>query len=122
MLTHDLHAKVARELESPFFNVPNDLPLNNFQAQFNEALLAMFAGYHPDAFWEVYEATEEDVKAPSEAGNVQENVPETIAEDDEGSKGEGEEDAPVQGEESGAIKGEPAKLPAEADAEAEAAN
>lgn len=42
--------EVARELESPFFNVPNDLPLNNWQTQFNEALLAMFAGYHPGTY------------------------------------------------------------------------
>lgn len=47
--------EVARELESPFDNVPNDVPLNNFQAQFNEALMTMFAGYHPDAYWEVTE-------------------------------------------------------------------
>ena len=45
--------EVARELESPFQNVPNDIPLNNFQAQFNEALMTMFFGYHPDAYWEV---------------------------------------------------------------------
>jgi predicted membrane chloride channel (bestrophin family) len=45
--------EVARELESPFQNVPNDLPLNFFQAQFNEALVTMFAGYHPDSYWEV---------------------------------------------------------------------
>jgi hypothetical protein len=32
-------------------NVPNDVPLNNFQAQFNEGLMVMFYGYHPDAFW-----------------------------------------------------------------------
>ena len=81
--------EVARELENPFLNVPNDIPLNNFQAQFNESLMTMFAGafkpnvasekrcdllffkralslicrfllssltgYHPDAYWEVYE-------------------------------------------------------------------
>lgn len=45
--------EVARELESPFQNVPNDIPLNNFQAQYNESLLTIFAGYHPDAYWEV---------------------------------------------------------------------
>lgn len=45
--------EVARELENPFMNVPNDLPCNNFQGQFNEALMTMFAGYHPDAFWHV---------------------------------------------------------------------
>ena len=25
--------------------------LNNFQAQFNEALIAMYAGYHPESTW-----------------------------------------------------------------------
>jgi len=44
--------EVSRELENPFVNVPNDLPLNNFQAQFNEALLVLYAGYHPDAWWQ----------------------------------------------------------------------
>mmetsp|Transcript_8057 Transcript_8057/g.20131 ORF Transcript_8057/g.20131 Transcript_8057/m.20131 type:complete len:145 (-) Transcript_8057:5386-5820(-) len=48
--------EVARELENPFQNVPNDIPLNNFQAQFNEGLMQMFTGYHPDAFWEVHPA------------------------------------------------------------------
>lgn len=44
--------EVARELENPFRNVPNDLPLMTFQALFNEALLTMFAGFHPDAWWQ----------------------------------------------------------------------
>jgi len=48
--------EVARELESPFENVPNDIPLTRFQAQFNEALCVMFAGYHPDSWWELPEA------------------------------------------------------------------
>jgi hypothetical protein len=43
--------EVARELENPFQNVPNEIPLNNFQAQFNEGLMVMFFGYHPDAYW-----------------------------------------------------------------------
>jgi hypothetical protein len=30
-----------------------DIPLNNFQAQFNESLMTMYLGYHPEAFWEV---------------------------------------------------------------------
>lgn len=42
---------VSIELEDPFRNVPNDLPLNNMQAQFNEALLVMFAGFHPESWW-----------------------------------------------------------------------
>jgi len=43
--------EVARELEKPFRNVPNEIPLVTLQAQFNEALIVMFAGYHPDFFW-----------------------------------------------------------------------
>jgi len=43
--------EVARELENPFQNVPNEIPLNNYQAQFNEGLMIMFYGYHPDAYW-----------------------------------------------------------------------
>jgi predicted membrane chloride channel (bestrophin family) len=43
--------EVARELENPFRNVPNELPLVTMQAQFNEALLTMYAGFHPDNFW-----------------------------------------------------------------------
>lgn len=45
--------EVARELENPFQNVPNDIPLTTFQAQFNEALITFYAGYHPDAWWEI---------------------------------------------------------------------
>lgn len=41
--------EVAKELEFPFRSMPNDLPLNLFQAQFNEALVTMFSGFHPDA-------------------------------------------------------------------------
>ena len=51
----------------------------------------MFAGYHPDAFWEVCEATEEEVKAVDEAVHVGENVPDTIEEEDEDKKEEVEE-------------------------------
>ena len=43
--------EVSRELENPFRNVPNELPLVTMQAQFNETLLVMYAGYHPDLFW-----------------------------------------------------------------------
>ena len=44
--------EVARDLENPFRNFPNELPLVNFQAQFNEGLMTMYAGYHPDFFWD----------------------------------------------------------------------
>lgn len=43
--------EVARDLENPFRNFPNDLPLVTFQAQYNEALITMYAGFHPDFFW-----------------------------------------------------------------------
>jgi predicted membrane chloride channel (bestrophin family) len=44
--------EVARELENPFRNVPNELPICTIQAAFNEGLLVMFAGYNPDSFWD----------------------------------------------------------------------
>lgn len=43
--------EVARELENPFRNVPNEIPLATIMAEANEALLTMYAGYHPDQFW-----------------------------------------------------------------------
>uniref|UniRef100_A0A7S4JZA3 Uncharacterized protein n=2 Tax=Odontella aurita TaxID=265563 RepID=A0A7S4JZA3_9STRA len=53
---HGLH-EVARELENPFRNVPNDVPLLTLLAMFNESLITMYSGYHPDHFWDgpVYE-------------------------------------------------------------------
>ena len=44
--------EVARELENPFRNVPNEIPLCTIQAMYNEALLIMFSGYNPDSFWD----------------------------------------------------------------------
>lgn len=43
--------EVARELENPFRNVPNEIPLCTLQAMFNESLITMYAGYHPDHYW-----------------------------------------------------------------------
>lgn len=42
--------EVSRELENPFRNAPNDLPLNLFQSQFNEALMSTLCGWHPDSW------------------------------------------------------------------------
>jgi predicted membrane chloride channel (bestrophin family) len=42
--------EVARELENPFRNVPNELPVVTFQAEYNEALLVIITWYHPDFF------------------------------------------------------------------------
>jgi hypothetical protein len=39
-------------LENPFRNIPNELPVVTLMAEFNEALITMYAGYHPDSFWE----------------------------------------------------------------------
>lgn len=47
--------EVAREMESPFMRVPNNLPLNTFQAQFNEALITTWAGFHPDSWFDLPE-------------------------------------------------------------------
>jgi hypothetical protein len=44
--------EVSRELENPFRNVPNEIPLVTFQAMFNEALITLYAGYHPDHYWD----------------------------------------------------------------------
>jgi predicted membrane chloride channel (bestrophin family) len=54
--------EVARELENPFRNVPNELPVCTLMAEFNEALVTMYAGYHPDFFWEVPEDLDFDFK------------------------------------------------------------
>eukprot|EP00594_Rhizosolenia_setigera_P012504 CAMPEP_0178965542 /NCGR_PEP_ID=MMETSP0789-20121207/16369_1 /TAXON_ID=3005 /ORGANISM="Rhizosolenia setigera, Strain CCMP 1694" /LENGTH=60 /DNA_ID=CAMNT_0020650597 /DNA_START=507 /DNA_END=689 /DNA_ORIENTATION=- len=43
--------EVAREIEKPFKNPPNDHPLNFYLSQFNEALIACTAGYNPDSNW-----------------------------------------------------------------------
>ncbi|CAJ1959422.1 unnamed protein product [Cylindrotheca closterium] len=44
--------EVARELENPFRNVPNELPLVTLQAHYNETLITMYSGWHPDQFWD----------------------------------------------------------------------
>jgi predicted membrane chloride channel (bestrophin family) len=43
--------EVARELENPFRNVPNEIPLCTLQAMFNESLITLYSGYHPDHYW-----------------------------------------------------------------------
>jgi len=54
------------------FDVP-DIPLNNFQAQFNESLMTMYSGYHPDAFWEVEELEHKIEKLKSEKDGQSKN-------------------------------------------------
>ena len=43
--------EVGRELENPFRNVPNEIPVVTLQALFNEALIVLYSGYHPDQYW-----------------------------------------------------------------------
>jgi len=43
--------EAARELENPFRNAPNDIPLCTMMAQYNEALITMYSGYHPDLYF-----------------------------------------------------------------------
>jgi len=63
--------EVARELENPFRNIPNDLPINTFQAFFNEALFTMYSGYHPDLFWDTKENTKKSCQSAGEADNAE---------------------------------------------------
>lgn len=72
--------EVARELENPFRNVPNDLPVTTFQAFFNEALLTMYNGYHPDAWWDPTRT-----RGPGQSQRRQTNPPSTIPEESENS-------------------------------------
>jgi len=66
--------EVAREIESPFTNIPNDVPLNNYQAQFNEGLMVMFYGYHPDAYWNNKQTKGEDGTAKNDGDGRKGNL------------------------------------------------
>ena len=63
--------EVARELENPFRNVPNEIPLATLMAEANEAILTMYAGYNPDFFWadaaKQYAPSEEPPAEPAKA-------------------------------------------------------
>lgn len=58
--------EVARELENPYRNVPNELPLVTMQAELNESLLTMYAGFHPDFGWQST-ATQVPPRQPAES-------------------------------------------------------
>lgn len=68
--------EVAREMERPFRNTPNDVPIVTLQAQFNEALLVIYAGHHPDsrAWWDEEEeeemVEEVEIRTPVKVGKV----------------------------------------------------
>lgn len=82
--------EVARELENPFQNTPNDLPLTTYQAQLNEALVTMYSGYHPDAFWTVAAAKDTNNSIAVKAKN---NLC-TVAESNGEESDKGAENAP----------------------------
>lgn len=77
--------EVARELENPFQNAPNDIPVNFFQSEFNEALITMFFGCHPDAYWQVVEKKEkeETIEASLVNDSVDDDDLEDLVEHDE---------------------------------------
>jgi hypothetical protein len=64
--------EVARELENPFRNVPNDIPVCTLQAMYNEALITMYAGYHPDSFWDPNDYKDMLPRVPGEKENSKE--------------------------------------------------
>jgi hypothetical protein len=78
--------EVARELENPFRNVPNEIPLLTLQAIFNEGLVTLFAGFHPDHYWDANDFLDSDscdssVDADAEAAD-QEHRCENKVDDD----------------------------------------
>lgn len=58
--------EVAKELENPFRNIPNELPLVTYQAEFNEALLTIYSGFHPDSFWKAPRAYRKHQSSPED--------------------------------------------------------
>jgi hypothetical protein len=80
--------EVARELENPFREIPNELPLVTMQAQFNEALITMYSGFHPDFFWEDRaKALLESPSIPEHRSDIiDENLYQNLAEDVSGDK------------------------------------
>lgn len=93
--------EVARELEQPFRNVPNDLPLTTFQAQFNEALITAYAGFHPDA-WSVEEQVTEGAPVASAATSASNdgNADQAAADPDAENRADREEESDREEEES----------------------
>jgi predicted membrane chloride channel (bestrophin family) len=59
--------EVSRELDNPFQNIPNDIPVTTYQAQMNEALVTLYAGFHPDSWWEISDTDALNFKAAPNA-------------------------------------------------------
>jgi len=65
--------EAAREMENPFRNIPNDIPLCTLMAMYNESLLTLYNGYHPDSFWDpkAHQPTENNDDKTDEGNNVE---------------------------------------------------
>lgn len=59
--------EVARELESPFRNVPNEIPLVTLQAQMNEGLYITHSGFHPDHYFDTSPPSKISSTAPNKS-------------------------------------------------------
>jgi hypothetical protein len=72
--------EVARELENPFRNAPNEIPLCTLQAMFNESLVTLYSGYHPDQFWDgdEYRNKEKTVDTPATADSTSDSDKEKV--------------------------------------------
>mmetsp|Transcript_36205 Transcript_36205/g.53097 ORF Transcript_36205/g.53097 Transcript_36205/m.53097 type:complete len:610 (+) Transcript_36205:119-1948(+) len=44
--------EAGREMENPFRNIPNDIPLCTLMAMYNESLVTLYNGFHPDFYWD----------------------------------------------------------------------
>ena len=51
-ISDDMHILYMLFILTLFLYLYNHYKLNLHQAQFNEALVTMFSGYHPDSWWE----------------------------------------------------------------------
>lgn len=59
-------------------NVPNDIPVCTLQAMYNEALITMFAGFHPDSFWDPSDYADKLSEVPEEKEMPKEDSKENV--------------------------------------------
>ena len=45
-------------------NVPNEVPLCTLLAMYNESLIAMCSGYHPNHYWETHNSDHNEINIP----------------------------------------------------------
>jgi len=65
--------EVARELENPFRNVPNDIPLCTLLAMYSEALISVCSGYHPDHYFDTNNHFNNTLRPQSSSRTYQES-------------------------------------------------